>query len=170
MLSTMQNAFAYTVSRFAGSTPGGSAAFCAKLRLFALNPFWTKGLRQIHHCTRGSAPLSIRDKSLLLHYARWMLAPFAIHPAAVFCSVVTDGALTPRLAGLRHYAALHVLVASSLAAIAIGLDAHPQLGGSRLVVTLLDGGRTHRTGMLWASLRFPVLQPSVGARLSSFRL
>lgn len=152
----MQNAFAYPASCFTGSTPGGSAAFCARLRLFALKPFWTKGLQQIHHCTRGSAPLSNRDKSLLPHYARWTRAPFAIHPAAVFGSVVTDRALTPRLAGLRPYASLQ---SSSLCSLAASRDwaGRPttERGGSRLVVTPLDGGRPHRTGMPGGTASLP---------------
>lgn len=112
----MQNAIAYHASCFTFGTPGGSAAFCARLRLFALNPFWTNGLRQIHHCTRGSAPLSNRDKSLLLHIDRWTRSTFAIHPAAVEVSVVSDRALTPRLAGLRPYASLQSSSLCSLSA------------------------------------------------------
>lgn len=144
----MQNAIAYHASCFTFGTPGGSAAFCARLRLFALNPFWTNGLRQIHHCTRGSAPLSNRDKSLLLHIDRWTRSTFAIHPAAVEVSVVSDRALTPRLAGLRPYASLQ---SSSLCSLSASRDwaGRPttERGGSRLVVTPLDGGRPHRTGM-----------------------
>jgi len=103
---TMQNASAYSASYFAVGTPGGSAALCARLRLFPLKPLWTRVLRKIHHYTQGSALLSNRDKSLLLHYARWTRASFTIHPAAVFGSVVADRALTTRFAGLRQYASL----------------------------------------------------------------
>ncbi len=152
----MQNAVACPASCFTEGTPGGSAARCARLRLFDLKPFWTAGLRQIHHCTRGSAPLSNRDESLLPHCARWTRAPFAIHPAAVFGSVVTDRALTPRFAGLRPYASL---LSSSLHSRSAMCDwaGRPttESGGSRLVVTPLDGGRPHRTGMPWGTASLP---------------
>ena len=163
----MLNAIAYLASCFTKSTPGGSAAFCARLRLFDLKAFWTKSLRQIHHCTRGSAPLSNRDKSLLLHCARWTRAPFAIHPAAVFSSVVSSRALTPRFAGLRLYAPLHSSSLYSLSAICDWAERPTtESGGSRLVVTPLDGGRPHRTAMPGG---ITILHVSVGAHLASFR-
>lgn len=167
----MKKAIACLASRYKDSTPGGSAALCARLRLFALKPIWTLGLQQIHHYTRGSAPLSNRDKSLLLHFSRWTRSAFAIHPAAVCTSVASDRALTPRFAGLRPYASLLSSSLHSLAAIRDWAERPThENGGSRLVVTLLDGGRPHRIGMPGAPLRFPILQASVGAHLSSFRL
>lgn len=114
--STMQNAGAYHASCFSFGTSGGSAAFCARLRLFALKLFCTNSLQQIHHWTRGSAPLTNRDKSLFPHIVRWTLSTFEIHPAAVKVSVVTDRALTPRLAGLRLCASLHSSSFCSLSA------------------------------------------------------
>lgn len=173
----MQNASAYNASYFAVGTPGGSAALCARLRLFPLKPLWTRFLRKIHHYTQGSALLSNRDKSLLSHYARWTRAPFTIHPAAVFVSVVTDRALTPRFAGLRQYASLQ---SSSFHShwdksrcwlFTIGLDAQPPKAGGQGSLSLPStaAGRTER-GCLGAPLRFHILHPSVGARLTSFWL
>lgn len=154
----MKKAIACLASRYKDSTPGGSAALCARLRLFALKPLWTLGLQQIHHYTRGSAPLSNRDKSLLPHFSRWTRSAFAIHPAAVCTSVVSDRALTPRFAGLRPYASLLSSSLHSLAAIRDWAERPThENGGSRLVVTLLDGGRPHRIGMpghRFASLSF----------------
>jgi hypothetical protein len=161
----MQNAVAWLANRFKRGTPVGSADLCARLRLFALNPFWTNGLQQIHHYTRGNAPLSNRDKSLLRHYARWTRASFAIHPAAVFGPVVSSRALTPRFAGHRPYASLqssspHSHWDKSLLFAIHDWAGRPttESGGSRLVVTPLDGGRAVQDrdalGHRFASLSF----------------
>lgn len=89
-------------------------------------------------------------------------------PAAVYVSVASYRALTPRLAGLRIYASLRHSLLHSLAAICNRAGCPTtERGGSRLVRTILDGGRAVQSLFVLDS---QTLQSPVGGSLPSLRL
>lgn len=144
-------AFIFIFNAIAGSA--GLRAF--RLRLFPLKPFWTKGLGEIHLCTRGSAPFSKRDKSLLYNSVRWTLSSLNNSPCRRLRLGRTVRVLTTHFVGLRQSALLLSLsyIAGWLSK--MGWTPTAKSGWSRLVGSPLDGGRPHRKRMPGGITPFP---------------
>jgi hypothetical protein len=112
---------------------GGSAALSKRLRLYFLAPP-ERRLESVFTSTVGGAPLLVlRGKPLLLLPICWTQKVIAIHPAAVFSSVVPYQALTPRLAGTSNFASLRSRCSVAYRLFAIALYAYPKAGGQGLL-------------------------------------
>lgn len=108
---------------------GGSAALSKRLRLYCFAPPGCR-LKSVFTSTHGGAPrFVLRGKPLLLLPVCWTQKGIAIHPAAVFSSVGTYQALTPRLAGTSNSASLRSRCSVAMRLFAIALYAYPKAGG-----------------------------------------